>query len=131
MSDTSPLKRIVMRLARNPGAALSEPDDHRGYALVAPLDADGALDGTAYAHHREACLVRHFAPDQEPRTGRLVREGVNWFVDYDPADDADNESVYRLREHRFTLGAYISIGSGPGEPLIYKVTAIEPVAVDA
>ena len=43
MSDTSPLKRIVMRLARNPGAALSEPDDHRGYALVAPLDADDEL----------------------------------------------------------------------------------------
>ena len=31
------LSRIVMRLARNPGTEFAGGDDHRGYALTAPL----------------------------------------------------------------------------------------------
>ena len=33
------LSRIVMRLARNPGTEFAGGDDHRGYALTAPLTA--------------------------------------------------------------------------------------------
>jgi hypothetical protein len=38
------LSRIVMRLARNPGTEFAGGDDHRGYALTAPLTGDGHLD---------------------------------------------------------------------------------------
>ena len=38
------LSRIVMRLARNPGTEFAGGDDHRGYALTAPLTDDGHLD---------------------------------------------------------------------------------------
>ena len=43
------LSRIVMRLARNPGTEFAGGDDHRGYALTAPLTPDGLLDADAYA----------------------------------------------------------------------------------
>ena len=37
-----PLRRIVLRLARNPG--YPDGDDQQGYVLVAPLDAGGKID---------------------------------------------------------------------------------------
>jgi len=131
MSQPSSLQRIVMRLARNPGAALSEPDDHRGYALVAPLAQDGSLDRELYERYRQACTVRSFAPDREPRTGRLTHQGARWLFDYDPTEESDDEAVYRLGDHCFTLGAYISLEGEGGELLTYKVTAIEPVTAAA
>ena len=47
------LSRIVMRLARNPGTEFAGGDDHRGYALTAPLTDDGHLDDAAYARVSE------------------------------------------------------------------------------
>ena len=64
-----------MRLARNPGTEFAGGDDHRGYTLVAPLTADGRLDAAAYARTREACVVRRFAPDEDPADGHLMRAG--------------------------------------------------------
>ena len=52
------LSRIVMRLARNPGTEFADGDDHRGYSLVAPLDADGHLDEAAFKTERDDCTVR-------------------------------------------------------------------------
>ena len=46
-----PLKRIVLRLARNPG--IPDGDDRQGYVLVAPLNADGKIDLEAWREHRE------------------------------------------------------------------------------
>ena len=67
------LSRIVMRLARNPGTEFSGGDDHRGYALTAPLTADGHLDEGAYAKVKAACHVRRFAPDEDAVDGRLAK----------------------------------------------------------
>ena len=60
------LSRIVMRLARNPGTEFAGGDDHRGYALTAPLTDDGHIDAAAYAKARDACVVRRFTPDEDP-----------------------------------------------------------------
>ena len=65
-----PLSRIVMRLARNPGTEFAGGDDHRGYALTAPLTGDGRLDEAGYARHRDRCVVRRFSPDEDPVDGR-------------------------------------------------------------
>ena len=54
------LSRIVMRLARNPGTEFAGGDDHRGYALTAPLTEDGHLDEAAYG---KACKL---LPDYRP-----------------------------------------------------------------
>jgi hypothetical protein len=121
------LSRIVMRLARNPGTEFAEGDDHRGYTVVAPLLEDGKLDVDAFQKARADCSVRRFAPDEEAVTGRLARRGQTWFFDYDDADDADDEPVHRLGDHRFTVGEYVSVADEDGRMLAYRVTEVTPL----
>lgn len=118
------LSRIVMRLARNPGTEFAGGDDHRGYALTAPLTADGFLDEAAYAEQKAQCVVRRFAPDEDPADGRLARRGKHWFFDYDAGDTEDDEPVHRLGEHRFALGEYVTVTDEDGRPLTYKVMEV-------
>ena len=120
------LSRIVMRLARNPGTEFAGGDDHRGYALVAPLTPDGLLDEAAYSKSRDACTVRRFAPDEDAADGRLARKGPRWFFDYDDSDSADDEPVHRLGEHRFAVGEYVTVTDEDGRPLTYKVVEVQP-----
>ncbi|HTX48114.1 MAG TPA: hypothetical protein VME40_01875 [Caulobacteraceae bacterium] len=121
-----PLSRIVMRMARNPGTEFADGDDHRGYTLVAPLTADGHLNATAYAKAKTACSVRRFAPDETPSDGKLVHQGQRWYFDYDNAADTGEEPVYRLGQHRFAVGEYVSITDEDGRLLTYKVTEVSP-----
>ena len=121
------LSRIVMRLARNPGTEFAGGDDHRGYALTAPLTADGHLDSAAYAKVRGDCVVRRFAPDEAAADGHLARKGERWFFDYDGADEIDDEPVHRLGQHRFALGEYVTVTDDDGRPLTYKVMEVTPV----
>lgn len=120
------LSRIVMRLARNPGTEFAGGDDNRGYALTAPLTPDGLLDEAAYRQAEAKCVVRRFTPDEDPVEGRLARRGERWFFDYDDADDADDEPVYRLGEHRFAVGEYVTVTDEDGRPLTYKVVEVQP-----
>jgi hypothetical protein len=120
------LSRIVMRLARNPGTEFADGDDHRGYSLVAPLTSDGHLDAAAYGKAKAACSVRRFTPDEDPADGKLVRQGQRWFFDYEDADAAGEEPVYRLGQHRFAVGEYVSISDEDGRLLTYKVTDVSP-----
>ena len=128
MADGAPAKvalsRIVMRLARNPGTEFADGDDHRGYSLVAPLTADGHLDAAAYARAKSRCLVRRFAPDEDPSDGKLVHQRQRWYFDYEGAEAADEEPVFRLGEHRFAVGEYVSITDDDGRLLTYKVTDV-------
>jgi len=120
------LSRIVMRLARNPGTEFANGDDHRGYALTAPLTGDGHLDEAAYARQKDACAVRRFAPDEDAADGRLARRGARWFFDYEEEDTPLDEPVYRLGEHRFLIGEYVTITDENGRPLTYKVVEVAP-----
>jgi hypothetical protein len=120
------LSRIVMRLARNPGTEFSGGDDRRGYTLIAPLSADGRLDAEAYAKKRGDCAVHRFAPDEDPADGRLMRRGERWYFDYDDEDTSDDEPVYRLGEHRFAVGEYVTVTDEDGRPLTYKVVEVQP-----
>jgi hypothetical protein len=119
------LSRIVMRLARNPGTEFAGGDDHRGYTLTAPLTDDDHLDAAAYAKAKDACTVRRFAPDEDPADGHLNRKGQRWFFDYDEDDAADDEPLYRLGEHRFAVGEYVTITDEDGRPLTYKVVEVQ------
>lgn len=118
------LSRIVLRLARNPGTEFADGDDHRGYALVAPLTSDGHLDEASFKSAKAACTVRRFAPDEDAQEGRLSRRGERWFFDYDDKADTDDEPVYRLGDHRFAVGEYVSVTDEDGRLLTYKVTDI-------
>jgi hypothetical protein len=115
-----------MRMARNPGTEFAGGDDHRGYSLVAPLTAEARLDPSAYAKTKDACVVRRFAPDENPTDGHLARQGTRWFFDYDGAEDFDDEPVYRLGDHRFAVGEYVTVTDEDGRPLTYKVVEVSP-----
>ena len=119
------LSRIVMRLARNPGTEFAGGDDHRGYALTAPLTPDGLLDADAYTKARSECVVRRFAPDEDAADGRLAHRGARWFFDYDDEDASDDEPVHRLGEHRFAVGEYVTVTDEDGRPLTYKVVEVQ------
>jgi len=119
------LSRVVLRLARNPGTEFADGDDHRGYALIAPLTAEGRLDEAAFRQQRAACTVRRFAAEEDPVEGRLARRGERWSFDYGEEADAD-EPLYRLGEHRFAVGEYVSITDEDGRLLTYKVTEVAP-----
>ncbi|MEW5686312.1 MAG: hypothetical protein AB1942_15455 [Pseudomonadota bacterium] len=119
------LSRIVMRLARNPGTEFAGGDDHRGYTLTAPLSPDGHLDEAAYGKAKDACTVRRFAPDEDPADGRLARKGQRWFFDYDQGEDVDDEPVFRLGDHIFAVGEYVTITDEDGRPLTYKVVEVQ------
>ena len=121
------LNRIVMRLARNPGTEFADGDDHRGYTLVAPLTPDGHIDAAAFAQAKGACTVRRFAPDEDPVDGKLVHRGARWFFDYEEAGEDGDEPVFRLGEHRFAVGEYVSITDEDGRLLTYKVTETSPL----
>ena len=125
MPQTTGLSRIVMRLARNPGTEFADGDDHRGYTLTAPITADGRLDEAAFKASRDQCTVRRFAPDEDAQEGKLSRKGDRWFFDYDEDDDADNEPLYRLGDHRFAVGEYVSVTDDEGRLLTYKVTDLQ------
>jgi hypothetical protein len=118
------LSRIVMRLARNPNTEFADGDDHRGYALVAPLTAEGKLDEAAFRSARGSCAVRRFAPDEDPQEGKLVHRNSRWFFDYGDQAEAE-EPLYRLGEHRFAVGEYVSITDEDGRLLTYKVTEVQ------
>lgn len=120
------LSRIVMRLARNPGTEFADGDDHRGYTLTAPLTADGHLDEEALKALKGGAGVRHFLPDEEAREGRLGRRGERWFFDFGDQSEGE-EPLYRLGEHRFAVGEYLSITDEDGRLLTYKVTEVTAV----
>ncbi len=124
------LNRIVMRLARNPGTEFAGGDDHRGYALTAPLTPDGRLDAGAYGKLKAQCSVRRFLPDEDPADGRLMRRGERWYFDYEEGDAADDEPIYRLGDHRFAVGEYVTVTDEDGRPLTYKVVEVAPAAED-
>jgi hypothetical protein len=117
------LSRIVMRLARNPGSEFAEGDDHRGYSLVAPLTPEGKLDDAAFRAAKGECAVRRFAPDEDAQEGKLVHRNGRWFFDYGDQGDLE-EPLYRLGEHRFAVGEYVSITDDDGRLLTYKVTDV-------
>jgi hypothetical protein len=121
------LSRIVMRLARNPGTEFAGGDDHRGYVLTAPLTRDGHIDAAAYAKHKDGCAVRRFAPDEDAVDGRLARRGARWFFDYDDTEIVDDEPLYRLGDHRFAVGEYVTVSDDTGRPLTYKVVEVASV----
>jgi hypothetical protein len=118
------LNTIVMRLARNPG--FPDGDRERGYTLIAPLTRDGLIDEAAWRDEKEECTVRAFAPGETAREGRLGRRGHNWFFDYDRNETEDDEPVFKLEQHKFVVGEYVTISGEDDTPLVYRVDSVQP-----
>lgn len=121
------LSRITLRLARNPGTEFANGDDRHGYTLVAPLDAKGFIDEAAWKRHAAACTVHHLTPDlPAPREGLLKRRGDNWYFDYEAGTTDDDEPVFKLGQHPFRAGEYVTISDEHARKLTYGVRSVAP-----
>ncbi len=117
---------VVLTLARNPGTPFAAGDRERGYVINAPLTADGHIDTAAFAGRR--WVVRRFGDEGDGDIGWLAHRGNQWFIDYDPDLVADDEPIFRLGDHRFLIGEYLTITSETGQPLTYLVAEVEALA---
>ncbi|PZO53862.1 MAG: hypothetical protein DCF16_06080 [Alphaproteobacteria bacterium] len=122
------LSKIVMHLARNPQAGFAEGDRRHGYLLIAPLTRGGLLDEAAWRERKAECIVRAFAPGEALRDGQLARRGHNWFFDYDHSETDDDEPVFKLEQHTFAVGEYVTIRDKDETPLVYRIDSVEPVS---
>lgn len=123
------LKRILLNLARHKqhpeGSAL------HGYEIVAPLDASGRLDVATWREARGACRVRRFWEGEADEIGHLVhrpggRGGATWAFDYDENAADDEEAGYRLGDHVFAPGEYVSVRDEEGVLHTFKVVSVGP-----
>ena len=120
------LKRIVMRLARN--EQHPDGDDRQGYVMVAPLDAHGKIDLEAWRQHKSACTVNRFHPDPDEKAdGLLTHRGDHWRFHYDEDHEGPDEAGYRLGDHEFRPGEYVTITFHGEAPLTYRVTEFDRV----
>jgi hypothetical protein len=116
------MTRITLRLARNPSTPFVEGDPERGYVLMAPLTEEGKIDADVYAAAKAACTVRRFGPDMDAVEGKLKRHASAWYFDYDAQRTSDDEPVFKLGDHRFLPGDYVTITDEEGTPLTYQVS---------
>ena len=120
----STFRRIRLELAREPG----HPEGERfvGYTIIAPLGSDGRIDAELARAYRDDCIVVRFNHDAEPQHGVLRRRpGGSWSFHYDlPDDTEDDDAAYRLGEHSFTPGEYVSIAEDD-RTHTYRVVAVE------
>jgi hypothetical protein len=120
--------RIRLQLARTPefpdGSAM------HGYNLVAPLDKDDHIDVAAWRSNRQACTVTRHWGNEAPQNGFLVHraggsDGATWWFDYDTFSDEDDEAGYRLGDHAFREGDYISVKEHGGSMHPFRIVAVE------
>jgi len=120
------LKKIRLELARD--REHPEGSSRHGYELVGPLDEEGRLDPVAWKKYRDRCRVRRFWLNEPDETGHLVRKpGGQWAFHYDGNNGADDdESGYRLGNHVFVPGEYVSIREHDDDVLrTFRVVRVE------
>jgi hypothetical protein len=103
------LKKVRLELARDRNHP--EGSNRHGYEFVGPLDEEGRLDPVLWKKYRERCRVRRFWQNEDDELGHLVRKrGGQWAFHYDiDGSFDDDEGGYRLGNHKFTVGEYVSI----------------------
>ena len=121
----SSVRTIVLELARNPGVDPAAPRRAQGYVITAPLDEEGRLEQPGAKPRRWP--VRRFGEAGEGEVGWLAHRGKAWFIDYDEDKVRDDEAIFRLSDHRFLIGEYLTITGNTGRALTYRVVRIEPL----
>lgn len=113
------LKRIRLELGRT--TDFPEGSPNHGYEFVVPLTEDGQIDLEAWEAEQQNCTVLRFWGTTDFERGELIRlpEG-GWAFSYAPGDE-DDEPMYRLVDHTFKEGEYVSITEHDGVPRPFKV----------
>ncbi len=118
-------QHIRLELAREPGHPAGAPDE--GYDIVAPLDADGRLDGDAQRAEPGRGHVRRFSGQETVCAGRLRHgPGGRWELDMDQGD-AEDAVGFRFGDERFVVGEYVSLSLPSGEQHTYVVKRVVAV----
>lgn len=117
-------RRIRLELAREPGRPAGDPGV--GYTLIAPIDEEGRLDAVEAQRYRESCKVVRFHAGEESDIGYLRRRpGGSWAFHYDfEGGGEDDDPGYRLGDHRFVVGEYVTIFEDEGEHT-YRIAAVQ------
>ncbi len=115
------LKTIRLELARTKDHPTGDPG--HAYEFRAPLDSSGRFDRYQWAAVKELCVVRRFENGVEVEQGLLIlTRGGTWVFSYAPGAD-DDEGLFRLSEHRFVPGEYLSITEHDGVQRAFRVTS--------
>lgn len=116
-------RHIRLELAREEG--LPEGDNSHGYDILAPLQADGKIDGDTATAHKASCRVRRFRDGEEDMIGVLERgPGGQWKFDYDDSTSSDDEAGYRFSDEHFILGEYVSLREADGNMHTFRVVRV-------
>lgn len=123
------LHRITILLARShdfPNGSV-----HHGYELVAPLNGEGKIDLETWKAKRAQCTVRRFWGSEDDQNGLLKHRtggvgGATWIFDYDAGDPDDDEAGYRLADHVWAPGEYVSIKDEDGVMHTFRVASVDP-----
>lgn len=122
--DAMKLSTIRLELARSHDFPNGSRD--RGYEFVAPLTGDGYIDAESFGKARPQCKVRRFWPGEDDKTGSLHHtRNHRWVFSYAPGED-DDESFYRLDQHVFRTGEYVTIHEPDGRDYTFRVASIQP-----
>lgn len=124
MTAITGLKTIRLNLARN--KEFPDGSDRHGYRFSAPLDAEGHLDPEAWKRLRDHCRVVRFWAGEEEDIGHLVhRPGGSWAFVYDVSGDEGDESGFKLQNHLFVPGEYVSVRDDEGKLNTFRVVTVE------
>jgi hypothetical protein len=123
------LKTIRLELARS--HEFPAGSSRHGYVLKAPLTRDGHLDAGAWKKQKQLCSVHRFWGGDEER-GALVRTGGHavggkgrWAFSYVPEREEDDEPIFRLEDHLFKTGEYITITEHDGVARTFRVASVD------
>ncbi len=129
-----PLKVISLELARDSTHPSGDPN--HGYIVRAPLDTNSQLDRDQWHKFKPLCSVHRIANGLRVEVGLLIlnKQG-QWVISYAPGED-DDEGIFRLGDHRFIPGEYISITEHDKIQRTFKVRSVDawhpnPAAADA
>ncbi len=122
------LYHVTLHLARS--REFPEGSSRYGYEITAPLDAQGHLDREEWARKRAYCRVRRFWANEGDRQGVLIHRqggagGATWMIDYNQDRPGDEEAGYRLNDHRFAQGEYVTIQDDDGKPYTFQVVSVK------
>lgn len=117
------LRIISLELARC--AEYPNGNSQSGYVFRAPLDNKGRFNRFAWAAWKEFCTVKRIETGEEVEAGLLIlNQQGKWVFSYAPGEE-DDETLFRLNDHRFVPGEYVSITEHDGMQRTFRVKAVE------
>ena len=123
-----PLMKVRLELARND--EFPEGSANHGYEFNAPLSDDGHISKQEWNEHASDCTVRRFWDGEDEEHGRLIHFGDRWVFHYTGMDPDDDEPIFRMGEHTFVPGEYVSITEHDGVQRTFKVANVARSPLD-